>query len=299
MQEISCYLCKSNEYMVIFPGSSSDIELSPEHIAARQGEINKEFSYTWVRCKKCDLVYANPVPDEMSLSKLYAASDQGSYLDETVNLANTYGRYLISHSNAIVQRGVALDVGAGTGFFLKILKSQGFNAVIGIEPSAAACASADPEIREHLRNTMFSEDDLAPESIDLISCFQTLEHVSQPDNLLASFSRLLTKGGIVYAVAHNFGSLGVKLLGAKHPIVNAGHLTLFDMQTIRKMFEQRFEVIDVFPISNTYSLEYWLTLLPVPKRVRQLLHKCASILHISRLPLTLSLGNMGIFARKK
>jgi len=299
MQNTLCTLCYSNDYTVIFPGNSSAINLLPEHVAARKGNINKVFSYNWVRCNKCGLVYANPIPDENILSAIYVASDQGCYSDETVNLSYTYEKYLIAHSGAIENRGIALDVGAGTGFFLRSLKNFGFFTVVGIEPSATTYASAAPDIKPYLRNTMFIENDLTPESFDLISCFQTLEHVISPDQLLAGFSRLLAPKGIIYSVAHNFGSLGVKLLGARHPIVNAGHLTLFDMETIRKMFEKFFDVVDVFPISNRYSLAYWLTLFPFPDKIRKAFLACSRALRIDCLPLTMSLGNMGIIARKR
>lgn len=299
MQSTSCYLCSSDDYAVLFPGSDPCIQLSPEHIAARQGSINKSFSYNWVRCNNCGLVFANPIPNAINLAHLYAESDQGNYTDENDNLFFTYGRYLDKYIAKISKFGIALDVGAGNGFFLKKLLSYGYTTVIGIEPSAIACASAPPDIRPLLRNTIFTESDFTPASVDFISCFQTLEHIPRPDLLLQSFSRIMACDGIIYCVAHNFGTWGVKLLGARHPIVNAGHLTLFDMETVRKMFARYFDVISVFSISNRYSLHYWLTLLPVSDQVRRFLIQGSQAVGIEKLKLSMSLGNMGIIARKK
>ena len=146
---------------------------------------------------------------------------------------------------------------------------------------------------------MFSENDFTAASFDFIACFQTLEHIHRPDLLLETFSRLLVADGIVYCVAHNFNTFGVRLLGINHPIVNAGHLTLFDMQTARKMFDRYFDVLDVFPISNRYSLNYWLTLLPINERGKQILSRGFRAVGLDKLPLTMNLGNMGIIARKR
>jgi SAM-dependent methyltransferase len=298
MQTTTCYLCSADDYTVLFPGSDPSVQLSAEHIAARQGSINKTFSYNWVRCKNCGLVYANPIPDANSLVYLYAKSDQGNYAHENDNLVLTYGRYLDHYADHISKFGTALDVGAGNGFFLSKLTSCGFKTVIGIEPSARACASAPRGIRPLLRNTMFKENDFMPASVDFISCFQTLEHINRPDLLLESFSKVLVQEGLIYCVAHNFGTLGVRMLGARHPIVNAGHLTLFDKKTAWKMFAKYFDVIDVFPISNRYSLHYWLTLLPVSDRFKRLLIRVSQAASIDKIAVTMSLGNMGIIAKK-
>lgn len=299
MHTTSCYLCSADNYKVLYPGSDPSIQLSSEHISARQGTINKVFSYSWVRCNNCGLVYANPIPDAENLAYLYAKSDQGNYTDENENLLYTYGKYLDKHASQIRKFGTAVDIGAGNGFFLNKLKSYGYANVIGIEPSATACASASPDIRPLLRNSMFSKNDFKPDSVDFISCFQTLEHIPRPDLLLESFSRILAPEGIIYCVAHDFGTLGVRLLGARHPIVNAGHLTLFDKQTARKMFTRYFDVISIFSISNRYSLQYWLTLLPVSDRIKNLLMRGSHVVGIDKFALSMSLGNMGIIARKR
>jgi len=298
MHTTFCYLCSSDNYTVLFRGSDPRIQLSPEHIAARQGSINKAFSHNWVRCNKCGLVYANPVPDAINLAQLYAESDQGNYIDENDNLLFTYGKYLDKHIAEISNFGTALDVGAGNGFFLRKLISYGYKTVIGIEPSSIACASSPPDVHSLMRNTMFNESDFKSSSVDFLSCFQTLEHVHRPDLLLESFSRILSKNAIIYCIAHNFGALGVRLLGARHPIINAGHLTLFDAQTLRKMFARYFDVISLFSISNRYSLYYWLGLLPVSEQFRNLLIQTSQFMGIEKFRLSLPVGNIGIIARK-
>jgi SAM-dependent methyltransferase len=96
---------------------------------------------------------------------------------------------------------------------------------VGFEPSSSTYQKASPEIKPHIINGPFSEDAISPGSVDLITCFQTLAHLPNPGETLARFAGLLRPGGLVMVVAHNFASLGVGLLGARHPIGNAGHLT--------------------------------------------------------------------------
>lgn len=298
MDHVDCYLCGSNDFDIVFKGSEG-IELRPEHVAARQGSVNKEYCYRWVKCKKCKLVYANPVPSLAELEELYSKSEQGGYDAEEDNLSYTYGRYLKKYSSFIKNKGTAIDVGAGSGFFLKNLLDIGFADVVGFEPSKEACESVSAEVASMLKNEPYRESNLGLNSVDFISCFQTLEHINEPDKLIESFSRVLKKDGLVYCVAHDFGSLGVKLIGEKHPIVNAGHLTLFDQKTISLMFDRFFEVLAVFPVANKYSLNYWLTLVPLPDKIKDIIHNILNKIGLGKLTCSLKMGNMGIVARKR
>jgi SAM-dependent methyltransferase len=299
MINLACYLCGANDYSVLFPGNSETITLTADHVAARKGNVTKEVSYNWVKCCQCGLVYANPAPSAEVLANVYAASDQSAYGDETKNIAATYGRYLHNFRSSVTNKRNALDIGAGDGFFLRTLLAFGFENVVGIEPSVTACENANDDVRPFLINKMFDENDFAPESFDLISCFQTLEHVPDPNALLANMAHILAPDGVIYCVAHNFGSFGVKVLGAKHPIVNAGHLTLFDKTTITAIFAKYFDVIDVFPVRNKYSILYWLSLVPMSDTLKTKLTALFVHLGIARLNLTMSLGNMGIIAKKR
>ncbi len=54
--------------------------------------------------------------------------------------------------------------------------------------------------------------------------------------------------------------------------------------------------LGVFPIRNSYPLEYWITHAPIP--FRGALAKAAEASGLGRLRLPLSLGNIGMVARK-
>jgi SAM-dependent methyltransferase len=227
-------------------------------------------------------------------------SNQGEYISEDDNLARSYGRYLQKYIGSLrSNRGLAVDVGAGTGFFLPELLKAGFSQVVGIEPSAEAVAMAPANIRSLITCGLFTGDTFPEGTVDFISCFQTLEHIPSPDKLVADFAKALAPGGLVYCIAHDFGSFGVKLAGSRHPIVNAGHLVLFDRKTIRALFEKHFSVIDVFPIVNRYSVRYWLSLVPLPDRIKSAVTAILDRTGLSKVNLSLSMGNMGIIAKKR
>ena len=296
---VKCYLCHSAEYDIVFPSKDFNSQLKAEHIAARQGKINKDFSYNCVKCRNCGLIFSNPIPDDNFIEYLYKISDQGSYDEEFSNINQSYMKYLHRFKKHITKYNTAIDIGAGKGFFLSALLNFGFKHVIGLEPSTIACESAPKNIRPYLRNKIFREEDFKPASIDFISCLQTLEHIPEPNRVIKSFSKIISKNGIIFCIAHNVESFGVKIFKSKHPIINAGHLTLFSPKTLALIFAKHFTVIDVFKISNKYSLKYWISLMPVGDNVKFVLLKIVSCLGLTSFPITLSMGNIGIIAYKK
>ena len=298
MKKVSCYSCNADDYRILFKGSEG-VELRAEHVAARKGSVNKEYRHTWVQCNHCGLVYANPIPEKSQLEKIYLESEQGGYTQEEDHLSFTYMRYLLFHSGILQKKDFAVDVGAGSGFFLKDLLELGFKKVAGYEPSLQACSKVKEKIRPFLFNEPFRKDRFAANTIDFISCFQTLEHIYDPHLLIRDFHDLLTPGGVVYCVAHDFSSLGVKILGERHPIVNAGHLTLFDKKSLRHIFSRYFDVINVFPIANKYSIKYWVSLLPFNDASKDRITNLLNILSLADIPVSLKMGNIGIIAKKK
>lgn len=299
MRFIACRLCQSTDSVVVYPSSDDESMLSPGHIAARQGEITKTYAHNWVRCKACGLLYANPIPEPERLAALYSDSRQEEYGREMDHLTRTYGHYMRMYLGALGRRGLAVDVGAGNGFFLRELLSVGFAEAVGFEPSRSACQSALPDVRDCLRNQTFSADFVARGSVDLLTCFQTLEHFYDVGAAVADFDQVLAPGGLIYVVAHDISSLGARFLGARHPIVNAGHLVLFDKRTLRTLFARHFEVLSVFDISNTFTLGYLASLLPVGTAVGRLLHRGLAGVGMAGVPLTMRFGNIGLVARKR
>src|SRR5690606_4043504 len=130
----------------------------------------------------------------------------------------------------------ALEIGTGTGVFLDHLRSLGFAEVVGIEPSKAAIAAA-PRTRQLLiKEGIFRPEDFSPNSIDLICCFMTMEHVRDPGELARAAFSLLRPGGAFLTVTHNYRSPVNRVLGKKSPIIDIEHMQLFSPESIQYLF---------------------------------------------------------------
>ena len=102
----------------------------------------------------------------------------------------------------IRQQQRALDIGAGDGAFVQQLVVLGFKRSAVWSHQRASAASPEA-VRHLLINDFFRAEAFEENSFDVITCFQTLEHVDQPNQLFSDVHRLLRSGGAFMTVAHN------------------------------------------------------------------------------------------------
>ena len=251
-----------------------------------------------IECPVCDLVYANPLLELGSLETAYqeAAFDSGR---EAAYAASTYGKLLPNIIKKLPSLDGALDIGTGDGVFLKELIRHGFANVVGVEPSQAPVAAADPDIRPLIREEMFSAESFAPHSFSLITCFQTIEHLSEPRVICQQAFDLLQPGGALLLIGHNRRAFSAKVLGRKSPIFDIEHLQLFSPASIRRLLSSAgFKQVQVSSLINRYPLSYGMRLFPFPQAIKLPLIKLANALLIGKLPIPLPLGNMAAVGYK-
>ena len=228
-------------------------------------------SHELVRCLGCDLIYATEPPSEGELIIAYqeAAYDSSQEADDA---AEAYIQAIGPIINALTYRNKVLEIGAGTGIFLEHLSRDIFVEVIGIEPSSAAIAAAPLYRQAWIRKGMFEETIFEPESFDMICCFMTMEHVSNPLMVARSAFNLLKPGGVFVTVTHDYRSSVNRLFGKHSPIIDIEHLQLFSQRSIKNLFQTAgYKRITVIKFVNAYSIKYWLRLTPLPSFVKHFL----------------------------
>lgn len=252
-----------------------------------------------LRCHQCDLVFADAPPDESFLQQAYHLAEYDS-ADEAEDAALAYSRAIQPALARLTQFETALEIGTGTGVFLAYLKQQGFDSVNGIEPSETAIQAAPIERRGWIKMGMFDEADFPPSSFDLICCFMTLEHVSDPALIAKSVLNLLKPGGVFVTVTHNHRSLVNRVLGKRSPIVDIEHLQLFSNQSIHQLFHRAgFEAIEVKSFTNRYTLRYWLRLSPIPSVLKKTLTRIFNIPVLRDLRVGINVGNTIAYGFRK
>jgi SAM-dependent methyltransferase len=155
-----------------------------------------------VWCPGCGLARRSLV-DGIGLD--YAAIDRGTaqqmpdYADALVEALRTAG--LREHSPV-------LEVGCNDGSFMIHLERRGFTRLTGIEPSRqlANVAAAKGLVVDVGYFTTASAGDLMRRHgrFGAVVCRHTLEHVPEPDDLLAAMTQLLEPGGLLLIEVPDF-----------------------------------------------------------------------------------------------
>ncbi len=174
--------------------------------------VSKEDFVIW-QCANCSLRFTQDVPDEDSIGPYYASSDYISHSNTDKGLVNKlYQRVrkhtLVQKADLIIgntkPQGSILDVGAGIGAFLSVMKEKGWS-ITGIEPDAVARKNASELYGLSLDepSQLFS---LPERSYDAITMWHVLEHVHPLQDYVAQLKRLLKPEGKLFIAVPNYTS---------------------------------------------------------------------------------------------
>jgi SAM-dependent methyltransferase len=288
----SCPICNASEIdsKLFLDKNIDEKRISDFSFASRKQP--EYMCHRMVSCNVCDIVYVTHPPKQSELANAYhlAAYDSSEEADDA---AEAYIKAMSSTLDLIKNKRRVLDIGSGTGILLDLLRKEGFEELVGIEPSTAAIAAAPIERKDWLIEGIFSEDQFEPNSFDLICCFMTMEHVSDPYSIALSAKRLLRPGGAFVTVTHDYKSLINKLLGRKSPIIDIEHMQLFSKRSIFELFHRcNFSKISVKPFQNRYSLRYWMRLAPIPQRIKIIILKIFKYFGLNKSKLAVNVGNL-------
>jgi SAM-dependent methyltransferase len=196
----------------------------------------KQEKYTLVRCQACSLVWQSdpPKPEEMHLHytdayhKLISAAGENSpnrWRDRKAALA--------PHS----QTGALLDLGCSAGSFLESMKGEPWK-LYGIEMSAEGAKAAEARSGAHVFVGDIPDAPFAPESFDVITCFDVLEHVYEARQVMSKVGNWLKRGGIFYVLVPNIDSAEARVFGSYwHGLELPRHLSHFSPVSLKFLAE--------------------------------------------------------------
>ena len=214
-------------------------------------------------CQICGLVFRREFPSPSDLESIYQEAysegniERGRTDQESGAFATSaYCRYLLSR---YVRAGMrVLDIGAGTGELVMLLRQAGVDAV-GVESSAVA-----RDYCESHRGIRLAPDlaALRTESFDVVTMIEVIEHVTDLWGTLSGALRMLKPKGVLFITTPNRKGLRARVeKGFWGEARKKFHLFLFDRSSIAFHLNEngfdRVRVIRFSPIPRS-GLKYWL-----------------------------------------
>ncbi|MBS1558283.1 MAG: class I SAM-dependent methyltransferase [Bacteroidetes bacterium] len=205
------------------------------------------------KCLRCGFTITNPQPTLEEIGNYYLSE---KYISHTGGDQSLFDRVykkirlrMLKKKRALIEQKSTgckiLDIGCGTGDFLKEMKENGWKA-IGVEPSETARFKAQEKELEIVKNIDEIEDD----TFSAITLWHVLEHLHNPNEYLKKIHSLLSTSGKLIVAVPNLESYDAnyyKNYWAAYDVPR--HLWHFNKTTIKKMMEQcGFELNEVKPL---------------------------------------------------
>jgi SAM-dependent methyltransferase len=289
-----CGTTDADNHPVLYPRNFKDEDLNEGVFSARRTNSD-HFHYEMVKCKKTGLIFSRHILTDDALNELYKGSVV-TFGEQTEFIKRDYWKPISGYVNKWT-KGRSLDIGCSNGFFLEMLKDNGYAEVHGVEPGEEPKKIARADVRDNIV-TGFYGPGLYPENhFDLITCFQTLDHLSDPLGMLRSMYHNTKPGGHVYMIMHNTQALQAKIFGEKSPIIDVEHIYLFNKSNLAELCKKAgFKVVSSFDVANGYPFSYWIRMSPLP--AKKLWVGVFKALGLYNKVMAINAGNMGIILEK-
>ncbi|HEX4311802.1 MAG TPA: class I SAM-dependent methyltransferase [Acidobacteriaceae bacterium] len=166
-------------------------------------------SYTLLRCSACSHVWLSNPPSADELSRFYGPEYHQAVSCAGEGDAARWGG-LLKTIQRYRTKGALLDIGCSTGGFLSHL-SGGAWQLAGIELSAEAAERARTNSGGQIMTGSIGEVEFPPNSFDVITCNDVLEHLHEPRIVFEKVAGWLKPDGIFYVFVPNVLSWEARL----------------------------------------------------------------------------------------
>jgi SAM-dependent methyltransferase len=222
-----------------------------------------------VRCEACGQLRTYPEPRPEDLATIYDANSSQKYtVERDESYFSQWQGFAVQMVDLLerhVERGRLLDVGCDQAIALLEARDRGWT-VAGVELNSVVAGAVATRTGITIHDQPIETLSLPEESFDAIICNQVIEHLADPNAVIATFRRLLRPGGVVFIGTPCFTApIGTVLLRDRwYALVPSEHLWQFGPLTLRRLIRQNgLEIVH----SGRGCTPYWGELPRSPKRL--------------------------------
>ena len=218
------------------------------YLDCKDYSISKE-DFKLIYYKEYDLLKTTPNPK--NIAKYYTSEKYISHTDGTKNIVEylyqnvkkiTLNRKLKLINSLNTKEKNILDIGAGTGDFLRICKNNNWTTT-GIEPNEKARKIA--ESKEIILKDEIHQ--LKGKKYDIITLWHVLEHIEDINEYIDTIKRLLKPNGYLIVAVPNYKSYDATYYGSFWAAYDVPrHIWHFSKSSLQRLFKDiNMEIIKI------------------------------------------------------
>ncbi len=183
------------------------------------------------------------------------------YEADKVAMRPFFEAVLVGIERYLPRRGMLLDVGAATGFFLKLARERGWR-ISGVEISPHAASIAGRAGLPVAAGALETHP-LPAASFDAVTLLDVVEHVSDPGAMIRRCLKLLRPGGILAINTPDTASVWARIFGSRwHAYCPPEHLSYFSVRNLGELLgSNSFEVLACAKIGKRFTPAYICSML--------------------------------------
>lgn len=235
MESVNCILCGNNNSRILWS------------VKDRMG-LTKE-TFNLVKCSKCDLIYMNPRPESDKMIEFYpdfywqmneVSTDPIRRILNSIDTAsdNAISEEKWRRIKFINKTGKLLDFGCGNGHFLNLIKQRGWQP-FGVEFSSKAVDYAKTRFGINVHLGTIQQANFPPDSFDVITLWDVLEHLPNPLEVLCELRNLLKADGVLIIQVPNINGWQARIFQKYWFHIDAPrHLYHFSQKTLMQILQK-------------------------------------------------------------
>ncbi|MFA6088453.1 MAG: class I SAM-dependent methyltransferase [Candidatus Woesearchaeota archaeon] len=296
---VHCNLCGANDYTVMYPSKHGKVN-EQDLISKFRSSGDETLIDQVVKCNKCGFIYVNPRIRSDMIFNAYSEGEDQNFVSQAKGRELTFAKCLkLIEKYTKGRRGKILDVGTAGGSFLHVAKKKGWD-VYGLEPNKWMGKWCKENYGIDISSKSLFEQKYPSNNFDVVTLWDVLEHMPDPDASLKECNRILKDKGLLVVNYPDIGSWLSQLMKRKWIFLLSVHLFYFNRRTIKKILRKNgYEVITIKPHFQKLGLGY---LVFRTKAYSKLLHNVGNLIlklpGLKNIQIPYWLGQTLVVARK-
>jgi len=195
---LSCPLCSKDEIQKLLE--------APDRFHLRSER------YSLMRCRYCNCVWTIEPPSSSEMWQHYTEDYHKAIMSAGEGSAADRWKDQVQRISSEKRSGSILDLGCSSGGFLSTMPKDRWK-LFGIEMEESTAERARTSTGAEVFVGDIVDAPFAAGSFDVITCFDVLEHIYDPQRFLRKVHEWLKPGGIYYAMLPNIDSWESHLFG--------------------------------------------------------------------------------------